>query len=90
MPGIWLTPLLTDQDVLTGVLANHAPQLLFGGTADPAWDSRLAADLADSAEVLAIPGADHCLDLATPAETESLHRWVGQRIGRFLGNVAPL
>src|SRR5690348_6548714 len=44
LPGIWLTPLLRDDVVVTALRAASAPQLLIGGTADPLWDGAVARE----------------------------------------------
>lgn len=65
VPGIWLTPLLTDERL--AVAAAHLParSLLVGGTADGSWDGGLARAGAASCgcEVLELDGADHCFDI---------------------------
>lgn len=58
-PACWLTPLLGRPAVADGIVANAAAQLVVGGTADPLWDSAVAATL--PAEVLELPDADHSL-----------------------------
>ena len=60
LPGIWLTPLLNQSVVRSGLEAAAATRLLAGGTADPTWDSGYAATL-DNATIVEIPGADHGL-----------------------------
>src|SRR5204862_1522644 len=57
LPAIWLTPLLDDEESVDGLRRRTAPALLVGGTADPAWDGRLARTLSD--RVLELPEADH-------------------------------
>jgi len=58
-PSCWLTPLLRRPDVVEGIRANPASQLLVGGTADEHWDSALARAL--PGEVVGLPRADHSL-----------------------------
>jgi hypothetical protein len=60
-PSCWLTPLLQLQPVVEGIRANPASQLLVGGTADEAWNTKVAEGL--PAEILELPGADHSLDV---------------------------
>jgi pimeloyl-ACP methyl ester carboxylesterase len=57
--GIWLTPLLDDDESVAGLRRRTAPALLVGGTADPTWNGALARELSD--DVLEIEGADHGL-----------------------------
>jgi hypothetical protein len=60
--AIWLTPVLTLPEVVEGVRANPARQLLVGGTADRLWDVDVAASLAaDGCDVLQLDGLDHGL-----------------------------
>ena len=62
-PGVWLTPVLTD-DLVAGALARYSTSgLLVGGTSDRLWDSDRAA--ATGLETLEIPGADHGLQLSS-------------------------
>ena len=57
--GIWLTPLLDDDESVAGLRRRTAPALLVGGTADPTWNGALARELSD--DVLELDGADHGL-----------------------------
>lgn len=57
--GIWLTPLLGDEESVAGLRRRTAPALLVGGTADPNWNGALARELSD--DVLELEGADHGL-----------------------------
>ncbi|HEY9293988.1 MAG TPA: hypothetical protein VIP98_22125 [Microlunatus sp.] len=61
LPGIWLTPLLTEPEI--GKLARRlGPEhLLIGGTADPYWDQQIVEST--QAQVLQIPDADHALQI---------------------------
>lgn len=59
LAGVWLTPLLDQPECVDGLRRRTAPALLVGGTNDPAWDGRLARELAD--EVLELEDADHGL-----------------------------
>jgi hypothetical protein len=58
-PGIWLTPLLRDDETIGMLRRRTAAALLIGGTEDEAWDGALAREL--SPDVLELPGADHGL-----------------------------
>lgn len=57
--AIWLTPVLVDVEVVAGIRANRAPQLVIAGLADPLHVTAVAAGLAG--EVLELPGVDHAL-----------------------------
>jgi pimeloyl-ACP methyl ester carboxylesterase len=58
-PGIWLTPLLHDDESIVILRRRTAPALLIGGTADPMWNGRIAREITD--DVLELEGADHGL-----------------------------
>ena len=61
-PAIWLTPVLTVPQVVEGIRANPARQLLVGGTADKLWDADVARSLAaGGCDVLQLDGIDHGL-----------------------------
>ena len=63
LPAIWLTPLLVVPELVAGIRANPARQLLVGGTDDDLWDADVAASLAtDGCDVLQVDGADHSID----------------------------
>lgn len=64
LPAVWLTPLLHRTWVVDALRQAEAPFLLVGGTADPSWDSALAAELTQ--HVLEIPEADHGLFVPGP------------------------
>jgi hypothetical protein len=57
LPGIWLTPILTDGPTVAALRRAAAPCLLIGGTADEAWDGAVASSL--TPHVLEVGGADH-------------------------------
>lgn len=59
LPGIWLTPLLSETRCVEGLRARTAPALLVGGTADESWEGPLARELSN--DVLEMDGADHAL-----------------------------
>jgi hypothetical protein len=58
LPGIWLTPLLNEPEIVSALRARTAPSLLVGGTDDPGWNAAVAREFG---EVLELPGADHGL-----------------------------
>jgi hypothetical protein len=59
LPGVWLTPILTDAAVVQALTVSTAPALLVGGTADELWQGDVAK--ATGKRVLEVPGADHAL-----------------------------
>ena len=68
LPGIWLTPLISESDVpevrkaALRLADDGAPRaLLVGGTADSLWDGKVAA--ASEAEVVEVPGANHSMEI---------------------------
>ncbi len=64
LPAVWLTPILTDEPTVAALRRAAAPCLLIGGTADKAWDGRLARSL--TPHVLQIDGADHGMFVPGP------------------------
>lgn len=60
LPGIWLTPLLRNPQVLDGLTRIQAPTLLIGGTADKLWDGDAARRTGH--QVLELDGANHSLE----------------------------
>jgi hypothetical protein len=84
-PSCWLTPLLGRDDVVTGIRANTAAQLLVGGTADNLWDGGVAATLAGGADVVELPLADHSLNVkGNRNATASAHAEFIRAFGRWL------
>jgi hypothetical protein len=59
LPGVWLTPILTDTAVAQALTVSTASALLVGGTADELWQGDVAR--ATGKQVLEIRGADHAL-----------------------------
>ena len=64
LPAIWLTPVLTEPEVVEAIQAAERPPLLIGGDADPVWDGAAARRI--SPHVLEIPDADHELYIPGP------------------------
>ena len=90
LPAVWLTPLLDDEDLVAGVAANPAPQLLVGGTDDPAWDAGVASRLeSPTCRLVTIAGADHAMLRGTdvPAGVEA-HAEVARAVDAFLTDLA--
>jgi acetyl esterase/lipase len=94
--GIWLTPLLRDQD--QGALRRaSAPTLVVGGTADPFWDHGVATELAASSwssvaegrQIIELPGVDHSLEVpGDPRASVAVLGELTDTIARFLDLVA--
>lgn len=76
VPGIWLTPLLYDDEIAAAFSSLDARALLIGGTADESWDSGVARTAGHL--VLELEGADHALQIAGDplASVDSLRRVV--------------
>jgi hypothetical protein len=64
LPAVWLTPLLTDDALVSGLKAANAPFMLIGGTEDTFWDGRVARAL--TPHVLEIEGANHGMYVPGP------------------------
>ena len=67
VPGVWLTPLLSEEQAepelrasVRDLSALGIPALFIGGTADPAWDGDLARS---GGTVLEVPDATHRLEI---------------------------
>jgi hypothetical protein len=88
-PAVWLTPLLTDPQVVAGLRAARAPFLLVGGTSDAWWDGGLARELTPF--VLEVDGADHGMEVPGPlAASAAVLGQVATGIEHFLdGTVWP-
>lgn len=87
LPGVWLTPILTDARLAVAVRRLAAPALLVGGTADPSWD-RAAARLA-MGEVLEIEGGNHSLEVGASLEPSlDALRLVMTRMAAFVDALA--
>jgi NAD(P)-dependent dehydrogenase (short-subunit alcohol dehydrogenase family) len=59
VPGVWLTPVLTDTVVKDALARAGASHLAVGGSVDPMWAP--AATLTTRAAVMSIDGADHSI-----------------------------
>jgi predicted alpha/beta-hydrolase family hydrolase len=66
LPGVWLTPILTEASIATAVRNLSAPSLLVGGTKDRLWDAEVARQSA--ADVLELEGANHALEFGESVE----------------------
>ena len=59
LPGVWLTPLLSDAGVVAAVEEARQVTLLVGGTDDPHWQRSIA--VGPGVTLLELPGANHGL-----------------------------
>lgn len=59
VPGVWLTPVLTEPDVLEALTRASSSHLAAGGGADPMWAP--AAGVETRARLITVDGADHGL-----------------------------
>jgi len=61
LPGIWLTPVLTEPALAAAARDLGKDHLMIGGTADRVWNPEVAAS--GAAKVLEVPDADHALQV---------------------------
>ena len=88
LPGIWLTPLLRDDEIATGFEQLSAPALLVGGTADESWDGELARGTGH--EVLELEGANHAVQIeGDPLASVDALRRVVERMDAFVAALGP-
>jgi pimeloyl-ACP methyl ester carboxylesterase len=86
LPGIWLTPLLRNDDIAVGFEQLSAPALVVGGTADESWDGELARRAGH--EVLELEGANHALQIeGDPLASVDALRVVTARIDEFVSGL---
>ena len=86
LPGIWLTPLLRDDEIATGFETLSAPALLVGGTTDESWDGELARRAGH--EVLELEGANHALQIeGDPLASIDALRGVVERMDAFVASL---
>jgi hypothetical protein len=74
VPGVWLTPVLTEQAVLEALTRASSSHLAVGGDADPMW--RPALGLETEARIVTVDGADHGLLVGDWADSYATHRGV--------------
>jgi hypothetical protein len=88
LPGIWLTPLLRDDEIATGFEQLSAPALVVGGTADESWDGELARRAGH--DVLELEGANHALQIeGDPLASIDVLRRVVDRMDAFVAALGP-
>ncbi len=86
LPGVWLTPLLHDDDIAVGFEQLSASALLVGGTADESWDGDFARRAGH--DVLELDGADHGLQISgDPLGSVDALRRVAERIDVFVAGL---
>lgn len=74
LPGVWLTPLLNNEDVRQALQTSTAPTLAVGGTGDPTWDSEFVPEL-QNIKVVAIDGpTTHSNTQAIPPDQSNRSR----------------
>lgn len=61
VPGVWLTPVLTNEDVQLALIDASAADIAIGGEADELWLPETIADT--RANVISVPKADHSLTI---------------------------
>jgi len=84
-PAIWLTPLLTQPEVVSALEETSHPTLLVGSTDDPTWGDGHVPDN-DALDVLELDGLDHSLQVSgDPLASLDVLRRVTERVDAFLG-----
>jgi pimeloyl-ACP methyl ester carboxylesterase len=61
VPGVWLTPVLTDDAVRDALAAVGVGHIAVGGSADPMWRPERAPHT--RAQLVTVDGADHALEV---------------------------
>jgi hypothetical protein len=83
-PAVWLTPLLTQPEIVDALAAASAPTLLVGSPADPTWGDGSVPDN-EALEVMELEGLDHSLQVnGDPIASVDVLRDVTARVGAFL------
>lgn len=90
--AIWLTPLLSQPEVVEAIRANPARQLLVGGTEDHLWLRDVATDLAASGcDVHQVEGANHGMIVPRDAvRSAEILVETTRAMARFVGVSSPL
>jgi len=87
-PAVWLTPLLTQPEIVEALHATSAPTLLVGSPADATWGDGTVPDNA-ALEVLELGGLDHSLQVSgDPLASLDALRDVTARVGAFFDRLA--
>jgi hypothetical protein len=74
LAAVWFTPLLNDDLTVAALSRATAPCLLVGGTADRAWDGRVACSI--TSHVVEVAAADH--GMFVPGELSASATVLGQ------------
>ncbi|MEJ1114215.1 hypothetical protein WBN73_07380 [Paenarthrobacter sp. CCNWLY172] len=84
IPGIWLTPLLTDEKVRSTISASSKDDLFIGGSQDKLWDGGRRSETAGM--FFEVPGADHSLQIPKDWRTsQKVQAEVFTRVEAFIG-----
>jgi hypothetical protein len=59
LPGVWLTPVLSDPDIKAALASASSAHFAAGGSADEFWTP--AAEMTTHAVLHTVPGADHSI-----------------------------
>jgi hypothetical protein len=83
VPGVWLTPLLTDPSLASALARGGDAHLAVGGDCDDVW--RPAEVGAAGVHTLTVPGADHGLEIAGGWRASArVHLDVLERVARHV------
>ena len=89
IPGIWLTPLLTDERVRSTISASSKDDLFIGGSQDKLWDGGRKSETAGT--FFEVPGADHSLQIPNDwRASQQVQAEVFARVEAFIGEVGHL
>ncbi|MDR6435007.1 hypothetical protein J2790_000128 [Paenarthrobacter nicotinovorans] len=87
IPGIWLTPLLTDEQVRSTIRASSKDDLFIGGSRDKLWDGGRKSETAGT--FFEVPGADHSLQIPNDwRASQQVQAEVFTRVEAFIGEVS--
>ena len=87
-PAVWLTPLLTQPEIVEALGFTGSPTLLVGSPDDPSWGDGIAPGN-PALEVLELAGLDHSLQVTgDPSASLDVLRTVTARLGAFYARLA--
>lgn len=86
VPGIWLTPLLTDSLVRSTIATTSKDDLFVGGSLDKLWDGGRKSERCGT--FVEVPGADHSLQI--PDDWRASQRAQGEVFERIEKYVSSL
>ncbi|MEQ4567483.1 hypothetical protein [Paenarthrobacter sp. CAP02] len=88
VPGIWLTPLLTDSLVRSTIAATSKEDLFVGGSLDKLWDGGRKSERCGT--FLEVPAADHSLQIPDDwRASQTAQGEVFERIEEFIATELP-